>query len=313
MTRTFSEMYWASAAYGRDRVTQALQSKRCTISPVRRNKLFVVLVAVSLLADFAEPRVSAQSAPSTVTSPSFEVASVKPDHSDSGTAFLQTFYPIVSPHVTATNVTVKWLLTLGYGVKDFQLSGTPAWVNLERFDISANIDETQFEQLEKLSRDDQLHPVQLLVQSLLADRFKLKVTRETKELPIMALAAGKNASKLAQFAVRQPSSKPTDLISTGFGSNGLRIVKGVETSMHNLAGTLGAMLQQQIVDQTGISGYYTFALTWTDAVQADPNAASDSGPSLQTALEDQLGLKLESTKGPVDTIVIDHIEEPSPN
>jgi len=279
-----------------------------------KTRLVAIGGAAALLLGLVRlPRALSQSAARTATSPSFEVTSVKPDRSDSGRAFLQTFIPVVSPHLIATNVTVEWLLTLGYDVKDFQVSGAPAWVNSERYDIAGNIDETQFEQLEKLSRDDQLHQVRLLVQSLLADRFKLKVTHETKELPIMALVTGKGVSKLAKFAVQQHSNKPTDLISSGFGNNGLRIVKGVETSMTNLAGSLGAMLHEQIVDQTGISGYYTFNLTWTDAVQAGPNAAGDSGPSLQAALEDQLGLKLESRKGPVDTIVIDHIEEPTPN
>ena len=277
--------------------------------------LFVSLAAFSLSA-FPEPLLSAQSAQTTAPALSFEVTSVKPNHSDSGTGnapFHQTFYPLVSPHVSGVNVTTKFLLMMAYGIKDFQLSGAPAWVSSERFDIVANVDETHFEQLEKLSRDDQLHQVQLLIQSLLADRFKLKVTRETKELPIMTLVAEKNASKLAQFAVQRPSSKPADLISTGFGNNGLRIIKGNETTMRNLAGTLGAMLHQQIIDRTGIPGFYTFDLTWTDAVEADANATSDSGPPLQTALEEKFGLKLESSKAPVETIVIDHIEEPSPN
>ncbi len=265
-----------------------------------------------MVAAIGEPRISAQSAPSAVASPSFEVASVKPDHSGDS-KFLQTFYPTVGPHLSATNVTLDWLLTLGYGVKDFQLYGKPAWVDSQRFDIVANIDETQFDQLKKLPRQEQLHELQLLIQSFLADQFKLKVTHETKELPIMAIVAGRNASKLAQFAVQQPSNGPTDLTSTGFGSNGLRMIKASRITMEGFAGVLSAMLGQQVIDRTATSGNYSFNLTWTDAVQAGPDAAAESFPSLQAALEDQLGLKLDSTKGPVDTIVIDHIEEPSPN
>jgi uncharacterized protein (TIGR03435 family) len=83
--------------------------------------------------------------------------------------------------------------------------------------------------------------------------------------------------------------------------------------MSNLAAALGGILGQQVVNRTGDSGHYSFVLTWTDATQVGPNATVDPGPSLQSALEDQLGLKLESIKGPVDTVTIEHIEEPSPN
>ncbi len=120
-----------------------------------------------------------------------------------------TFFPLVSPHVSATNTTTKWLLEMAYGVKDFQLSGAPPWINSERYDIAADIEESEFVEIRRLSRDDQLHQVQLLIQSLLADRFKLKATRTTKELPIMALVTTKNASKLAQFA-DQPYPNPVN-------------------------------------------------------------------------------------------------------
>jgi uncharacterized protein (TIGR03435 family) len=224
-----------------------------------------------------------------------------------------TFFPVRSPHVSATNVTTKFLLRMGYGVKDFQLSGGPAWIDSERYDISADIDEAQFEQLKSLPLNDQIHQVQLLIQSVLADRFKLRITHGTKELPTMALVAGKSVSKLDQFAGDQATNNPTDVTSTGFGNNGLRIIKAPKTTMDRFASVLSAMLGQQLVNKTAISGNYAFTFSWTDVVQAAPNTPSDSGPSLQAALEDQLGLELESTKAPVDAINIDHIEEPTPN
>lgn len=266
-----------------------------------------------MLAGFAEPRVSAQSAPAAVPLHSFEVTSVKPNHSGSS-ATNSTFFPLVSPHVSATNVTTKFLLKIAYNLEDFELSGAPAWTDSQRYDMSADIDESQFEQLKKLAPGDQFSQVRLLIQSLLADRFKLKITHETKELPVMALLAGKNASsKLAQFAVQPAPNGPAGLIHAEFRSDGQRDVKGNEATMRSLAAVLGGVLHEQVTDRTGISGNYTFVLTWTDAVQANPNGPTDSGPSLQAALEDELGLRLESTKGPVDMIVIDHIEEPIPD
>jgi uncharacterized protein (TIGR03435 family) len=276
---------------------------------MRRALVCLAMLTIPLL-------LRAQSATPAISEPviSYEVVSIKPNHSGSGAAN-SSLFPVFSPHVSATNVTTKWLLEMGYGIKDFQLSGAPPWINADRYDIAADIEESQFGQIRKLSRDDQLQQVQLLIQSLLADRFKLKITRETKQLPIMALAAEKNASKLAQFA-DQPYPNPINspgVIVMEFGRDSQRTVKATKTTMDNFASALSRVLEQQVVNETAVSGNYTFTISWTDPMEAGPSAATDTGPSVQAALEDELGLKLESTKGPVETITIDRIEKPSPN
>jgi uncharacterized protein (TIGR03435 family) len=261
--------------------------------------------------------------------PSFEVASVKPNHS--GTS--RRFFSFGDPgRFTATNVTAKMIIEFAYNVKDFQLSGGPSWINSEGYDINAKVDDSLAEQLQKLPLEQRLDQNRLMLQPLIADRFKLKLTRETKELPVNALVVAKGGPKLTSTAFTPPdpsSSNPaTPPNGPGIGFNGIGKLVATDMPVSALADVLPMQADlggRMILDQTGLAGKYDFTLQWTPVnpvmtiggvtLPPLPGAAAPvpDGPSIFTAIQEQLGLKLESTKGPVDTIVIDHVEEPSEN
>ncbi len=217
----------------------------------------------------------------------------------------------VALHNSMTNITVVALIERAFGVGDYQVFGDPKWVHSKRYDIEADIDESLFEQLRTLPADQQLHELQLMERSLLADRFKLQLTHQTKELPVVKLTVTKDVWRLGPPAEQAPTADANSGITATVGSDGEVKLMATKATIDNLANVLSRILGQVVENDTGIKGYYTFTVTWSDAMLGGSNAGS--GPSLQTALGDDLGLRVESTKGPVDTILIDHIEEPSPN
>jgi bla regulator protein blaR1 len=255
----------------------------------------------------------------------FEVASIKPSAKYDGRTLIQ-----IQPGggLRTSGATLTFLLTLAYDVRPFQISGGPGWIGSERFDIFANPercaasgnpadDLRNMTDSQRKTAQEQMRP---RLQALLADRFQLVIHRETKEGAVYALVAGKNGAKL----------KPADGKEDS-GFRGLRIgtgqLTGSAASLEMLVTALSNQLGRPGVDRTGLKGNFDFKLEWTpDAAQttvpgggppspgADiPPAPDPSGPSLFTAIQEQLGLRLESQKGPVETIVIDRVERPSEN
>jgi len=222
-------------------------------------------------------------------SPSFEVASIKVNNSGSG----ETSERTTPGRVTAVNINISSLMQQAFGIKEFQISGAPAWVVGDRYDFNATTGTS------KDLSDTELEPY---FESLLAERFQLKYHRETKEMQVYALGVAKTGARLTAHAGGGDSSNG---ISNGQGKTSL---KSTNVSMKAFAGTLGRRLDRMIIDDTGLAGGYDLTLEWA------PNPSPDSNePSLFTALQEQLGLKLESTKAPVEIIVIDNIERPSEN
>jgi uncharacterized protein (TIGR03435 family) len=218
------------------------------------------------------------------------------------------------------------LITFAYDVRDFQISGGPGWINSERYDIQARPDRS--EPAESLPPDPRkMTDAQLKtigdqmrerLRALLADRFQLTIHRETKDAPVYALVVGKNGSKL------QAAEEGKD------GPRGMRMGRGQLTGMSAplsmLANTLSSQLGRPVLDRTGLTGKYDFKLEWTpDPGQGDgppgglppgieaPPPPDPNGPSLFTAVQEQLGLRLESQKGPMEMIVIDRVEKASEN
>ena len=164
--------------------------------------------------------------------------------------------------------------------------------------------------------------LQLRLQSLLEDRFALKAHLETKEMPVYELIVAKNGPRL-------PAAAPqTDGKSRGMMRMGRGELTGTAVKMDGLMMALGDVTGRTVLDKSGLKGEYDFKLQWTPepgqmnsmappaGAQPPPSAAPVSettGPSLTTAVQEQLGLKLESTKGPVEVIVVDHVEKPSAN
>jgi uncharacterized protein (TIGR03435 family) len=211
----------------------------------------------------------------------FEVASVKPTPPDKPGGMLTI------PQGTSFNTTgmsLEILIQLAFGLEQSQIVG-PDWINSERYDIAAKTEggvSLTYEQMKPL------------VQRLLADRFKLTYHRETKETNGYALVAAKSGPKLQ--AAKPGASKGGNILRDG--------IQIQSATMKALASMLAIPLRQPVVDKTGIAGDYEIKLSFA------PNDATDSTlPTLFTALQEQLGLRLESTKVPVEMLVIDHVEK----
>jgi uncharacterized protein (TIGR03435 family) len=238
------------------------------------------------------------------TPQSFDVASIKPNASSDNRVMIR-----MQPggHYTATGVSLKTLIGQAYNVRDFQISGGPGWIASDRYDINAKA-----EGLPDRVPPEQMRP---LLRNLLEDRFKLKTHTETKEMPIYALVVAKTGSKL-----KASESTQAPMMRMGRGQ-----LDGKKFPVAMLAQTLSTQLGRTVVDQTGLAGEFDFVLEWTPEPgqgggpfggppppEALP-AADSSGPTIFTALQEQLGLRLESKKGPVPVLIIDSVEKPSEN
>jgi uncharacterized protein (TIGR03435 family) len=321
------------------------QGKKKIPSPSQRLSSAMAAILAALIA-VAVPGVSplhAQQPPAAqgadALSPSFEVASIKkhvPDNLPGMRVMMGG--PDIS-HFKASNVTVKMLIATAYSVREFQISGGPGWINSDRFDIDAKVDDALVAQLQKLTRQEQQAQQALMIRPLLADRFKLQFTRSTKDGSVLALVTTKGGPKIKQVPAPDPqatppgSPLPPPARGSGpptpppgstmmtMGQSGLMTLNMRAAPIGNLVNMLSMQTGQQVVDKTGLSGYYDVTLQFTADAGAfrggpPPPGAGDSdagGTSIFTALQEQLGLKLDSAKAPVDTITIDHIEEPSEN
>ncbi|HKE27424.1 MAG TPA: TIGR03435 family protein [Bryobacteraceae bacterium] len=218
------------------------------------------------------------------TGPQFEVVSIKP--SDPATAGNGIFN---SPgEFAAKRVTVQDLVAFAYDVRSLQLSGGPAWLDSDRFDIIATPGGSQ--------------QVRAMVEASLADRFKLSTHRETKTMPVYELVIAKSGAKL---------QKATDGETMSIRGG---VFRNVGPPL--LAKYLSGQLDRMVVDKTGMQGTYDFTLKWTpDTAQTPALSSSTMGdaPSIFTAVQEQLGLRLQPARGPVEVIVIDHVEKPLPN
>jgi uncharacterized protein (TIGR03435 family) len=282
---------------------------------LRIGALFLCVTAIASLppidamAQAGPPGSNAQEA--SAQPPAFEVAAIKPDKSgDSG-----SHTNFNNGRFSATNVTVKRVIEYeAYDIPEKQIEGGPAWLGSDRFDIEAKMDDATFDKMHKLSRDERNLLSRQLFQQLLADRFKLVVHWETRQLPVYALVIAKSGSKLER-------SKIADGGTSFSSGNGKLTAKGV--TMDKLAQTLTSVLSREldrmVVDQTGITGTYDIVLAWSpadrSAVLADASTGNGepAGPSIFTALQEQAGLKLVSAKAAVQTLVVDHVEQPSAN
>lgn len=228
--------------------------------------------------------------PQPTARPAFEVASIRPSNPSPGPNDRSAFG--LHGRFTATGVSLTVLAEIAYGVKDYQISAGPRWIQSDRYDIAAKAGED--------TSDDQF---KLMLQTLLEDRFKLQFHREMKDLSVYALVAAKNGPKLKKSADGTPYSRRVN--ASGWTVSNL--------DMAGLAARLSRELGRPVVDMTGLTGGYDFTLEWTRERATAASAAESDAPSLFTAVQEQLGLKLEPRKQPVETLVIDRVEKPSEN
>jgi uncharacterized protein (TIGR03435 family) len=256
--------------------------------------------------------------------PTFEVATIRP----SRTAGALLNYHISTARFQAENAPLTALIRFAYDIKsDDQLPKEPGWIASEKFDIDTKVEDSEVEAMGKLPPDQKLEQYRLMVQSLLAERFKLRVSTRTKELPVYALVVAKNGPHLTPVNV-SPEQQVRRMPTLTGGSRGE--LKAGAVSMAIFTGWLSGRPDtgnRVVIDATGLKGSYDFTLNWTpDDVHiaqfngagagqgpANTSPPESSGLSIFTALQEQLGLKLKSRKAPVEVLVIDHVERPSPN
>lgn len=242
----------------------------------------------------------------------FEVATIRPSDpnargSSAGGQPNGTFF--------SKNQSLKNVICGAYDVLDFQCLGGPGWLESELYDVEAKPDSATAERFLKLTWKERGAVRDRMTQVLLADRLKLKAHFETREGTIFALVVAKGSLKMQE-------AKPGDKYANGlkrddgkpFGAgvfsmgNGTITAQGMslDTLVVNLPGITGHLVE----NRTGLTGLYDFTLHFS---ASDPPPPDSAAPSIYTALEEQLGLKLEPTKGPVKVLVIDHVERPSQN
>jgi bla regulator protein BlaR1 len=244
------------------------------------------------------------------TPPSFEVASIRKFVPDNGPRMARRVMGAMdASRFTAVGETAKGLICEAYDLYRYQVSGGPPWVDGDLFNVDAKVDDATAAQLQKLTRHEQTERMDLMLQTLLADRFKLQVMHETKDAPAYALVIAKGGPKLKQAS---PDETAGGSLRVG---DGLFVMNSQAVQIANFARGLSNQLEEPVVDQTGLTGSYDIDLKYTlqAGVSADPSTADGAGDSIFDALQNQLGLKLVSTKAPMETITIVHIEEPTPN
>lgn len=267
--------------------------------------------------------------------PKFDVATIKPSSDTDG----RRMFMFVPGGISISGMPVQMLLTEAFHVEDDHIIGAPGWVKSNRYDVQAKVSPDDAPKLDKLKFDDR----RSMILPLLVERFNLKYHHETREMTGYALVVAKGGPKMKASEVQPPppDAKPPD---SGAGAKpgdpgaqrpqqrrmlrfmgpGHLEAEGSDTVM--LARVLSQQLGRTVTDKTGLTGNYDYKLQWTpdDAPPPMPggpgggaphndNGTDAVGPSLFTAVQEQLGLKLESSKGMADVIVIDHIDLPSEN
>jgi len=248
------------------------------------------------------PAVAANTTTAGDDGPQFEVATIKP--SDPANCCART-WSRQGRRFSTYNTYLKWLILWAYGIQDKQVVGGPAWMDVDRFDVNGEIEGT------KVPMDPEWR---VAMQKLLADRFQLQFHHETREMSAYALTIAKGGPKLTK-SDPEKDREPSLGFSGGVGQT--MVGYGFDVTLRQYFGDMQRLvLDRPVVDRTGLTGTFNIHIRFTredsgslGMMQLPDNAA----PNIFTALSEQLGLKLEGVKAPVDVLVIDHVEKPSAN
>ncbi len=212
----------------------------------------------------------------------------------------------------AINVVLKNIIVSAWGVRPDQITGEPAWVDDLHWDVIGKSTELTPEQLKTLTPDQRGQ----LMQQLLAERFHLRAHLETRTGPVFTLEPAKGGIKLKPIAMTAEQKASGRVAGSGLRVSGgqTAVLEATKISLSTLLSNLALNLQQTVIDKTGLpdDAVYDFTLRWAPDNGEGPAADSDALP-LPAALEDQLGLHLQAGRGPVEVLVVDHIEKPLAN
>jgi uncharacterized protein (TIGR03435 family) len=258
--------------------------------------VFFIAVSLILVSPVNAQRAAGSGTDSALRKLTYDVVSIRPSNlegmsiNSSGDRFV------------ARGTTLWGILFNAYKLRPHdEVPGLPGWAKSERFDVEAGMDADTYAELQRMPVQEQSEEREMMLQALLADRFQLKGRYESRERPIYALVIAKSGSRLKE--------SPSDKIPGGISWGGGQIeVHGAP--MERFAFCLSDTLDRAVVDKTGLTGRYDISLKWTPE---ELQGTSNADPSIFTAIQEQLGLKLESTRGTVQTFVVDHVERPSEN
>ena len=286
--------------------TRSVDAKQFSLGLALLTALVLVALATATSTQAQAP------AATSIQPPSFDVISVKPNKTSIGSHGL-IITEFTADGFRGTNVPVHTLLLQAYGLHEGESFGEPAWANSEVFDIEAKVAGPDVAAFSKLDSDQ----LQAMLRQILAERFGLVAHRETRELPVYALSVAKGGPKLKESVI-DPS-----VSANARRGGGVRMSMGMiaahECTIPYFLSMLSRQLGRSIIDRTGLAGNYDFTLRWspdngaTTSSNDSAGTQADALPSIFSAVQEQLGLKLESTKAPASVLVIDHLEKPSEN
>jgi uncharacterized protein (TIGR03435 family) len=244
----------------------------------------------------------------------YDVVSIKPYQDPPNATSSSSGSRELPDGFTMHNSTLNAIIGQAYRTEHFKIAGAPDWLNREHFDVEAKMDPEVADALQNLSPADQKLARQHMLRVLARDYLKLAFHMETAQVPIYELVVGKNGSKLKPPA--DPNSPGGMRVS---GSGNTTTMDAKNSPLASLLGSLSFVVGRPVFDNTGLSGKYDFTLKYTPdrpgsvGPSSDAAPPPDEAPPITIAIEEQLGLKLVPAKGPMDSLVIDHLEKPAVN
>jgi len=320
MAHEFSGRFWCFSSSRILRAitmpaTPALNLPRRLLLPTAA--LIILLPPIMLAQKDAAPGAALPPLADASPTHSFEVATIKPFQQGAH----KFFGIVITPDgVNASGASLAMLVRYAYGLQTAdQVSGVPDWAKTDQFDVQAKMSAADIAEVQKLSYEEGTARLKQMLQTLLAERFKLKVHSETKQVPVYELVVAKGGSKLRDAATdpNPPLGKRAD----GKLATGIRFLKDtaiVQMSLTSFVSFLSqpvARVERPVLDKTGLIGTYDFTLNWSvysNGAGSSPGSPEDNTASIFGALQ-EVGLKLRPAIGPIDIIVIDHVEQPSEN
>jgi uncharacterized protein (TIGR03435 family) len=265
----------------------------------RHGRILITASILALAIVAALPSAPAQTI-NTALAPAYDVMTIKANKTASGGVDIDTD----DDRFSATNVSLKQLLENAYDIRQDLISGISGPLDSARFDIEAKISDPDPAAIKKMTREQERQ----IILPLLTERFQLKTHIETKTLPVYELVLLPGGPKF------KPSADQT---KTGGGSmsiHGSRTradLTAHDIPMTSLGKTLAGQVHRTVIDKTGLKGNFDLTLQWSN--DENPDSGAEQAPSIFTAVQEQLGLKLQPAKGPVETLVVDHAAMPSEN